>query len=355
MKKKQLWNLFIGKDEYDPLITDRFDRIFSYSVTNKNLFEPVVSKYIYNQGFSPVYPENKQFAVALTHDIDILFENNTFKKSFNNLVKSFSKNKELFKNSLNSLFRKQVWKEYNTKRIREIDEKYNAKSTFFFFSTDKEYKEFNYNVPDVKYLLDDLTQNGNEVGLHGSYMSYKDKQKMYSEKKRLNSVLNKNVIGFRNHNLNFNIRCSYSNLINSGFKYDATYGFPDVVGFRNGMCYPFQPYDLNNEKYYDIIEFPLHIMDLTLFNYYMRLDFEKAFVVFKIIVGEVEKYNGVLNFLWHNNNMTGNQLEFYESCLGYLKDKNAWITSCENIYNHYTEMNYFKQITGILESICKGV
>jgi hypothetical protein len=48
--------------------------------------------------------------------------------------------------------------------------------------------------------------------------------------------------------------------------YDTTFGYNDLVGFRNGMCYPFRPYNLNTASEVNILEIPLALMDGTLFD-----------------------------------------------------------------------------------------
>ncbi|MGB2805666.1 MAG: hypothetical protein WBD64_12320, partial [Candidatus Zixiibacteriota bacterium] len=117
----------------------------------------------------------------------------------------------------------------------------------------------------------------------------------------------------------------------AGFKYDATFGYADCVGFRNGMCHPFKPFNLNTNEYIDILEIPLAIMDCTL-DGYMRLDWEAAWEIARRLICTVERYKGVLTILWHNTSMNGKELEFYEKILECCCRKGAWMTSGEKIW-----------------------
>ena len=97
------------------------------------------------------------------------------------------------------------------------------------------------------------------------------------------------------------------------------------------MCHPFKPFNLNTNKEIDILEIPLVIMDMTLYDTYMRLDNHTAWILIRKIIDTVEKYNGVLTILWHNTYMEKDKLKMYNKILQYCFDRNAWMTSGESI------------------------
>lgn len=115
-------------------------------------------------------------------------------------------------------------------------------------------------------------------------------------------------------------------LSEAGFSYDSTFSYHDCAGFRNGMCHPFIPYNLNSGTEIDILEIPLNIMDTTLFTH-MNLDFKEAWKLTEKIILTTERYRGVLTILWHNTNMQGDYLEFYKKIMQYCSQKDAWMTS----------------------------
>jgi hypothetical protein len=92
------------------------------------------------------------------------------------------------------------------------------------------------------------------------------------------------------------------------------------------MCHPFKPFDLKTNKPIEILEIPLIIMDRTL-KVNMNLDNARAWEISKMLIDTVEKYEGVLTVLWHNNDLVGEQRKFYEKILKYCAEKNAWMTS----------------------------
>ena len=51
------------------------------------------------------------------------------------------------------------------------------------------------------------------------------------------------MIGYRNHYLRFKLPETWKYLADAGFEYDTTLGYSNALGYRNGMCHPFRPYD----------------------------------------------------------------------------------------------------------------
>jgi len=348
---KTLWEIFTSKKEYSSDDKDKYGRILFSSMNPGYITRPVVSEFLFNNGFRPFYPENRRFAVALSHDVDVLYMNRNIYQNLKYLTKSALSNRNLLRHSLGALYNNKIWPEYHLNRLLEINEKYNIISSFYFLAVDKINIAYNYNLRELKTLLGIIESGGNEVGLHGSYNAYFDIDQLIQEKQELEYVIDRAGIGYRNHNLNFDVRTTWSILESAGFKYDTTFGFADHVGFRNGMCYPFHPYDLLGKRYYDILEIPLHCMDVTLFKY-MNLSYHTAFARFSNLVAEVENVNGVFTFLWHNTNVTGEMKAFYEKCLDHLTMKGAWITSSIGIYNWWKKNKYIEQMDEIMQNCC---
>ncbi|MDY0278836.1 MAG: hypothetical protein RBQ97_12210, partial [Acholeplasma sp.] len=104
---------------------------------------------------------------------------------------------------------------------------------------------------------------------------------------RLEKVLGEKVTGYRSHYLKFQVPETWEILAQAGFSYDSTLGYTDCVGFRNGMCHPYHPVNLNTGNEIDIIELPLHVKDMSLFQQYMRLDFDGAWTIVKGMIDAV--------------------------------------------------------------------
>ncbi|MEM2195289.1 MAG: polysaccharide deacetylase family protein [Candidatus Methanomethylicia archaeon] len=335
-QNEELWSLFTSKEEYTPLFLDKHERFPYYLSMHRNIFEPKVSKFLVENGLKIEIQENKKFVVCLTHDIDMIYIS---KKIYHCLrALNYRQFKQAFKILFSDLNREwnQLW---NFKYIMELEEKYNAKSSFYLLALNRSNLHFNYEIEDLKNELGNIIDKGWEVGLHGGYEAYNNLDEILEEKKRLEKVLCKDVIGYRNHYLRFKIPDTWILLEKAGFKYDTTFAYADCVGFRNGMCHPFKPFNLKTNKEIEIYEIPLTIMDNTLFEK-MGLDLSKAWNLTKMLIDTVEKYNGVITILWHNTSMIGDTLKFYEKILKYCYEKNAWMTSCEEVWrwwSKYTE------------------
>ena len=332
-QNKELWDLFTKKEEYNPLFLDQYQRFPYYLSKHRNIFEPEASKFLIENGLNleVEYPEGKNFAVCLTHDIDVVYPYTSKLSVMFNAVKSLKECQ--IKNAFTIPFSNinKNWNPWwNLKEIMALEKKYGAKSTFYFLALNKEDLGFNFKIEDLEQELKYITENGWEVGLHGGHEAYNNLDKIIQEKERIEKILGKKVVGYRNHYLQFIVPETWELLSKAGFEYDTTFGYADCVGFRNGMCHPFKPFNLNTNKEINILEIPLIVMDCTL-DSYMKLDTEKAWEVTKALIDIVERYKGVITILWHNTYMDGEKLKFYEKILKYCHEKDAWMTSGEEI------------------------
>lgn len=330
-----LWDLFTKKEEYSASKLDKHNR-FSYANSkHKDIFEPAVSKFLTADSADIKYPEDKKFAVCLTHDIDDIYP-----PLRHMLVSSLYSLKHL---DLNDIRSQTLWKikgkkhspYLNFNQIMEIENKYDAKSSFYFITATKDPLRFRYNIEEIENELGEVLDNGCEVGLHGGYYAYDSFENIRAEKERLEAVSGKRAIGYRNHYLRFKVPDTWELLAKAGFKYDTSFGYADMIGFRNGMCHPFKPFNLDKNETIDILEIPLVIMDGTLFSY--SKSFTEGFENAKRLIDTVERYNGVITILWHNNMFSWPAMKYweglYEKILEYCHSKNAWITSGEEICN----------------------
>jgi len=330
----RIWDLFSRKEEYSPKKLDNHDR-FTYEFSGfKDILIPHVSNYLIKNGLSIQFPDNKKFAVCLTHDID-----NIYPPWKHLLLSSVYCIKDLNASGLKSQmlwkFKGKKYSPYlNFKKIMKLERNFGAKSSFYFITAEKDVNRFRYNIEEINSELGNIVDSGWEVGLHGGYYAYNDLYEVIKEKKKLEKVLGKEVIGYRNHYLRFKVPDSWDILSKAGFKYDTTLGYNDMIGFRNGMCHPFKPINLKDSKEIDILEIPLIIMDGSLFSLVNSL--EEAWSYVKKLIDTVESTNGVITFLWHNHVFSCSFRKewemLYNKILSYCYMKNAWMTSGEEIY-----------------------
>jgi hypothetical protein len=333
--EKNLWELYTKKEEYNPPFLDIHQRCSYYFSRNSNIFSPTISEFLLKHGLTVHYPQGKQFAVCLTHDIDKVFSH--WKARMSTSLKYAVKHK--FGTSFHTLF--EVPPFLKLDEIMDLEKKYGAISSFYFLVADKDISpDERYNPDDIQEEIRNIVQRGWEVGLHGGYYAYNDIDTLTKEKERLERVIGKKVIGYRNHFLRFKTPDTWDLLQKAGFSYDSTYGYADCVGFRNALCHPFKPFNLNTTQFIDLLEIPLIIMDSTLFQY-MKLDVHHAWTITKQLIDTVEKHRGVITVLWHNTSMIGEKLDFYKKILAYCQEKNAWFASGEQIRKWWKENDFF--------------
>lgn len=333
-QKAEIWDLFTRKEEYHPNKLDEHGRFFFSEDNLRNASIPEVSRYLVENGMKVEFPENKAFAVCLTHDMDDIYP-----PLSHSLMSSFCCLKSL---DCRGLATSSLWKfkghEYspyiNFSEIMDLEEDFGAKSSFYFIASREDPVRFRYDIEDLENRLGEISDRGWEAGLHGGYYSYDNFESLKNEKERLEKVLGKKVLGFRNHYLRFKTPETWELLADAGFGYDSTFGYSESVGFRNGMCHPFKPYNLKKESEINILEIPLTVMDVALFK--ASGSFEEAWRCTKDLIDTTARFNGVITLLWHNFvfgcGFRKDWVKLYKKTLQYCSDRGAWITSGEEIY-----------------------
>jgi hypothetical protein len=286
------------------------------------------------------WPEGKNFAVCLTHDVDEI------KKTYQWISRplrflargDFSG----FKSQVYSFVQKIRGKEpyYTYDDIISIEHDLGVKSTYYILKESGNASLFSQKTwylygrnrslqsPEMRALIQRLTANGDEVAIHGSYFSYKDPVRLNEETRELEQLIHEKVIGTRQHNLNLDVPATWNHQLSAGLKYDTTLGFKDTIGFRWGTSFPFFPN--TGEEPLPLLEIPLIIMDICLESRSNKIaDCLR-------IADEVKRYQGVLTLLWHPPIF--NTLEYPDSRDIYIKinqyclENVAWIARARDIY-----------------------
>jgi peptidoglycan/xylan/chitin deacetylase (PgdA/CDA1 family) len=273
-----------------------------------------------------IWPDGKRFALCLTHDVDRI------EKSWWHCAYYFIRTRKPY--HLKSLFTKGKERPYwNFEKIMAIEEKHGVRSTFFFLNETKKLEILKFNTfklafgnydldkPRIVNIIKKLDEGGWEIGVHGSYDSYKNKELLAQEKRVLERILERPVLGIRQHYLRLEIPETWKIQQEIGFKYDASFGFRDRLEFRDGKLLPFRPIGG------DFVAIPLAIMDGPLFS--SSMDIEDAWLKCEKMINFAEKTGAILTVLWHNNRFNDNeypdQMRVYERIIEECKKRNAWI------------------------------
>ncbi|WP_408957973.1 polysaccharide deacetylase family protein [Natrinema sp. 74] len=182
-------------------------------------------------------------------------------------------------------------------------------------------------IVDVVCALDD---GGWEVGLHGSYHSADDRERLREEKAALEDVLGRPVAGGRQHYLRLSVPDTWRHHRAIGLEYDATLGSSTECGFQAGYR-PLRPFDD------DFLVFPLTIMEQALPD--PGTDIEAARDVCERILTEAAEHSAVMTVLWHPRYFNEREFPGFQSLYRWLveraRERGAWIGSprglCEAI------------------------
>lgn len=272
--------------------------------------------------------------VALSHDIDRTRKTYQY---FTKPLRALTKlNFKVLKNQLLS-FRsnKNYW---TFEEIIKIEEENNVKSTYFFLNETIKvnflklgtYKlalgRYKISDPKIIELIKRLDKEGWEIGVHGSYNSFKDKELLNREKLTLEKIVGHEIIGTRQHYLNLNEN-TWEIQKEIGFKYDSSLGYngsKTKIGFIDEHLTPFFPFKD------EFLVIPLALMDANFMNIRNRWqEFEK-------LIDLCIQNDAYLVINFHNH--VYNEKEFpgyktaYKKIIEMCKAKNATFYTMKEIY-----------------------
>ncbi len=329
-------------EEYLPHVKDDFERFpaeESLAYQNKFLDKPIIDIWAYKfrdiliQKFpkfeEEIISKENKFEFISTIDVDIAFKYK-YKgiiRTIGGTIKDFSELKiqDIWMRFMVIFnFIKDPFDTYN--RLIFLKKKYNTKTIFFFLLS--EYTDFDKNISagSLKYKL--LIKNVADyvkVGIHPSYYSIKDEQKMRKERKRLEEIVNFPINKSRQHYLRIDLPETYQKLVDIEVGEDYTMGFASYYGFRAGTCTPFYFYDIDFEIQTPLKVFPFAVMDGTLRDY-LNYTPKKSLDVILRLAEEVKKVNGTFITLFHNESVSGTGQwrgwsKLYENMLKQLSSK----------------------------------
>jgi len=271
--------------------------------------------------------------VALSHDVDRIKKTYQY---FTYVLHAIRKmDFKMLKYQLQSLFLadEPYW---NFPKIIDIEKEFDVKSTIFILNETMRFRfkniqngqlslgRYNIHEPKLIDILQWLDKSGWEIGVHGSYYSYLNKELLFKEKLALERILGHEIIGIRQHYLNIN-KDTWQIQDELGFKYDSTWGHTEDIGFKGGKVLPFYP--LENK----FIVYPLAIMDICFMVH------ENRWEKFDEIVKTIDDNNGLLVVNWHqrvfNENEFPEYIEAYKAIIKKLKLLNAKFYTLSEFYH----------------------
>jgi hypothetical protein len=194
----------------------------------------------------------------------------------------------------------------------------------FYFIVDGPAPELDcgYSLDDpwIRALLRRIDARGHELGLHGSYRSFDDGERLAAERSRFATAcadegIAQSPAGGRQHFLRWEACASWKHWDDAGFEYDASVGFHDTLGFRCGTCTEFRTFDLDARRPLRLRERPLVAMDVALLDR-ERLTGEAALERLAELKRHCRRFDGDFTLLWHNSRfVNGGERSLYEAAL----------------------------------------
>tara|TARA_B100000508_G_scaffold140837_1_gene143746 strand:+ start:8179 stop:9480 length:1302 start_codon:yes stop_codon:yes gene_type:complete len=189
-------------------------------------------------------------------------------------------------------------------QLVDLQKQYRIKFLYFFLVAD--YGLNDKNVPHYSRKFQSLIKHVNDysfVGLHPSFASNENHEKVKVEKERLQQMVHLKITNSRQHFLIFHLPSTYRNLIESGIRDDHSMGYPDESGFRASICNSYQFYDLEMEQESPLRIHPFCFMEAT-YKYYKEENFDELIGQVKKLSGEVRRVKGEFSVLWHNDSLS---------------------------------------------------
>lgn len=195
---------------------------------------------------------------------------------------------------------------------------------YFFLMADYGPRDKNIPVNNRQFLrLIKWIADYSEVGIHPSYASGENPQKLEIEINRLSKVLHQDITRSRQHFLRLEFPITYRNLINMEITDDFSMGYPDQPGFRASICSPFYFYDLDLDMETHLRIHPFAVMDGTLHDY-MQLTPGQSIEIIDALIKEIKQVGGTFIPLWHNQTLNNQDewkgwLEVFEKTIELAK------------------------------------
>jgi hypothetical protein len=162
--------------------------------------------------------------------------------------------------------------------------------------------------PIIRALMGRALKGGHRIGLHPSYGTFCNPVQMKKEREILTDALRHvvddlEVSECRQHFLRWSVHETASHQAEAGLSIDSTLGYADAAGFRAGVCYEYDMYDLKRRARLGLRQRPLIAMEVSLFGTeYMNVQNHKdALDILLRLKQNCLQFNGDFRMLWHNH------------------------------------------------------
>jgi len=323
-------------EEYLPFEKDLFGRFpatqslaHNAGFLQKPLADILVLKFAEKlQATLPYFHYQKtKFQYIATYDIDnaYLYKHKGFIRSAGGMCKQLLKgNFKECKERISVLTNAKPDPNNVYAHLHRLQEKFNFPVYYFILFADKGVNDHGLSPKNKHFraLIRTLQQSGT-VGIHPSFGSASDADKLRREIAELSNVIGKNITCSRSHFLILRFPETYRNLLRNGITDDFTLGYADQPGFRASISKPFPFFDLSDNQQTPLTLHPFACMDATL-KRYLSLSPEQSLPLLHTLIDKVKAVGGIFISLWHNESFATAECagrELYEKVLEYAMER----------------------------------
>lgn len=183
--------------------------------------------------------------------------------------------------------------------------KVKAEKLLFFFLLDRNSphdERHTYRNAHYRQLIRSISKEI-AVGIHPSYTSFTDGERIKQETARLSEITGHTVLNARMHYLKYRLPETFRYLIEAGIRDDFTLCPVRHTGFKTGMCIAYPFYDLLKDEQTSLILHPVMIMDRSL-QKYNNITAGQALKEITQMIDVCRQYSGQFIILLHNNTLS---------------------------------------------------
>ena len=255
------------------------------------------------------WPQGKQWAAALTHDLDVV----EWWPAFTLLrIVELVRHGHLVRGArvigaaLNAGRGPVVWSALSD--VLETESRHGVRSSWFVLcgrptiatarAGDLTYRP---DAPAARRMFHAIHEAGHEIGLHGSFVTSDDHAQFGTQRSKLRALVKTEAIGVRQHYLRMRAATTPRGMTDAGFLYDSTYGFADRNGFRLGVADVVPLWDAERQTRVGLDEAPFTWMDRAM-SKYQHIEDPKAWIDDALqIADRCREVNGMWVGIWHPN------------------------------------------------------
>ena len=182
-----------------------------------------------------------------------------------------------------------------------LHEKYSLKPKYFFLVASKIGKYDKNILPGNQQMksLINLHAKKYETGIHPSWQSGDDHEKIKLEILKLGHISGKQILSSRQHYIRFSLPTTFRHLIDAGIESDYSMGYGNINGFRASVASSFYWYDLDKEEQTNLRLHPFCFMEANSF-FEQKFSAQQALEEMRQYRDIIKSVDGTMITIWHN-------------------------------------------------------